>query len=98
MPCLQLARQILNTDTLVGEEHNQVVKHVATLVNKLLLGAVCRLHNGLYCFLAHLLAHLVHPFLKQFGGIAALGHFLIAFLNKVLQFCEESQIFYILVA
>ncbi len=71
--------------TLAGEQYDEVVKQVGTLVDELVVGAVCSFYNRLNGFFSNLLRHLVHAFLEEAGGVAALRHLLVALVDEVLQ-------------
>ena len=43
---LQLARQIFNTQSLAGQQDNQVVNHVRRFIDKAVIGSVGRFDDG----------------------------------------------------
>ena len=88
---LQLAGHILYAKALAGEEDDEVVEHVGALVDEAVVGAIGGLDDGLEGLLAHLLCHAVQTVAEEAGGVAALGHLLVATLDEVLELAEEGE-------
>ena len=82
---LELLYYILDSQALAGEQYDEVVEQVGTLVDELFVGAVGSFDNRLNGFFSNLLCHLVHALLEEAGGVAALRHFLVALVDEVLQ-------------
>ena len=68
-----------------------MIKHVRTFVNEVLIRAVGGFDNGFERFLTEFLGHLVHAFFEEACRIGAFGHFLMAFVDEVLQEREEEN-------
>ena len=88
---LELFYYILDSQALAGEQYDEVVEQVGTLVDELVIGAVGSFDNRLNSFFSNLLRHLVHAFLEEAGGVATLRHLLVALVDEVLQLCEEED-------
>ena len=87
----QLGGQLLNTQALAGEQYDEVIEHIRTLIDQAVVGAVGGLDDQLKSLLTYLLRHAVQAVLEQRGGVAALGHLLMTLLDEVLQLAEEEQ-------
>ena len=68
-----------------------MIEHVRRLVDQAVVRAVDGFYHGFESFLAHLLRHSVQSVFEEARRIRALGHFFMAFLDKVLQLCKEEQ-------
>ena len=88
---LELLYYILDSQALAGEQHDEVIEQVGTLVDELFVGSVCSFDNRLNGFFSNLLRHLVDAFLEETGGVAALRHLLVALVDEVLQLREEED-------
>ena len=91
MSHLELFYYILDSQALAGEQYDEVVEQVGTLVDELVIGAVGGFDNRLNSFFSNLLRHLVHALLEETGGVAALRHLLVALVDEVLQLREEED-------
>ena len=85
MARLKFAGNILNAETFVGKEDDEMVEHVGALVDETVVGSIGGFDDGLKGFLAYLLRHTVQSVLEKTGGVAALGHLLMTFLYEVLK-------------
>ena len=82
---------LLDAQALGGQQHNEVVEHVGSLVNEAFIRAVAGFQAGFQRFLAHLLGHAVHTIAEQAGGVGPLRHLLVALVDEILQLGKEQQ-------
>lgn len=87
---LQFFGEIFDAKSLAGEQHDEMVDHVGTLVDQSAVGAVTCLDDSFESLFAHLLCHTVDTVFEQRGGIAAFGHFLMTNVDEILQESEEE--------
>ena len=98
MALVQLIGYLLYTQALACQQYGEVIQQIACLVDKVLIGTVGGLDNCFESLLANLLGYLVDTILEEFCGVAALGHLLVAHIDKVLQLCEECHSAIVLLA
>ena len=95
---MELIGHLLYTQALACQQYGEVIQQIACLVDKVLIGTVGGLDNCFESLLANLLGYLVDTILEEFGGVAALGHLLVAHIDKVLQLCKECHSAIVLLA
>jgi len=87
----ELLNHLLDAQALGGEQHDEVVEHIGSLVDEAFIRAVAGLDAGFERLLAHLLGHAVHAVAEQAGGVGALRHLLVALVDEILQLGQEQQ-------
>ena len=91
MTTVQFLYEVFDTKAFGGQQYDEVIEHIRTLVGQLLLRACAGLDNSLKGFFTHLLCDTLHTILKQFCRITPLWHLLMPLVDKVLQLLQEQQ-------
>ena len=89
---LKFASHILDAVALVGEQDDEVIEDICTLVDKVLIVASGGTNDAFDGFLAQFLGNFVGAFFKEAGGVATLRHLLMSFVDEVLEFFEEHDV------
>lgn len=87
---LKFLCKVFNAQTLTCEQDYEMINHVSSFVDEASISAVASLNNCLKSLFSNLLCHSVNAILEQGGSIAALGHFLVAGVDEILQISEEE--------
>lgn len=89
---LKFASHILDAVALVGEQDDEVIEDICTLVDEVLIVASGGTNDAFDGFLAQFLGNFVGAFFKEAGGVATLRHLLMSFVDEVLEFFEEHDV------
>ena len=87
----EFTSHVFYAKALACEEHDKVVKHVRTLVDKAFVAAVCGFDDEFQSLFSHFLSHTIQAVLEERGCVAAFGHLFVSLLNEVRELGQEEQ-------